>query len=1024
MAISDGTAGAWVATTTRNPTVTLPSHSAGQMLLVRVGWKSATPTTDVAVCNTSGWAKIGQFYNSGGASSNGGGGVLVAVFWKVATSSSETNPVIEFDDEQAPTPGCYSAVSYSKGASETWETPVGDGGAIAAATSYSGTIQSHISARSGDMLDAFAVTNDNTTLTVPTVSQSGLTLDTVTEYPATALSSSTSNDISADGRNRLATAGTSSAAAVVSGTNSVADPGSAWCTRLRVSQNITLDLLDGSRALYAPTVQRMLDIITLPLLEQVGGPVRGSAISGFSNPCDYTILWTKDGTWSNNSGASASGGVMSLYSSPIADAHNAAWYLNGGTSTADIDVQATINLSGQTVSSWGGGVLYRWVSGSGGWYIALAYRYSATQIGVRLYRTSYDNSTGLSGATSIVTNVLVGTLDYTAYLKIRAVVVGSTHYVKVWLASESEPDAWNIGPVTDSTYSDAGKVGVVSDVGGDEITAIDQIDAYAATIGAGAPVLYAPVVEGVATEAQTITLGLLDGSNALYAPALYPQPVTVTLAALENTPTLYAPTLTPKNTLTLGVIDGVRDLYAPTLAPKSAVTLGVIDAANALYAPTLTPKNAIDLAVIDGSNALYAPTLAVGPVTVTLDLLDAANALYAPAVLPQPVTIDLGVIDAANALYAPTLSTLNTIDLSLLDAGPTLYAPTVEGLGGTQDVTLALLDAGAALYAPTLVPTNTVALALLDAGAALYAPALTTLTTLTIPFLDSGSALYAPTLAQDEFLTIPLLDAGPALYAPTLAVGPVTVALGLLDGAPAVYAPAITGVNTLILGLLDGNATLYAPTVTGGAQLIVLSLLDGEAALYAPSVVPDQFLTLGLLDGSRDLYPPVISPAAITLGLALLDAGAQLYQPTLAPISTIALDFLDAASALYAPTITGAAVTVALDLIDGGRATYAPTLVATNSIVLGLLDGVPTLYAPSVANIQVAITGVTRDANGNPVAFATVDCFVAATNVFHDTTTSDANGVYTIVVNAAVEYFLVAYTASIFGVTARDLVGA
>jgi hypothetical protein len=85
---------------------------------------------------------------------------------------------------------------------------------------------------------------------------------------------------------------------------------------------------------------------------------------------------------------------------------------------------------------------------------------------------------------------------------------------------------------------------------------------------------------------------------------------------------------------------------------------------------------------------------------------------------------------------------------------------------------------------------------------------------------------------------------------------------------------------------------------------------------------------------------------------------------------------------------------------------------------------VPTLYAPSVANIQVAITGVTRDANGNPVAFATVDCFVAATNVFHDTTTSDANGVYTIVVNAAVEYFLVAYTASIFGVTARDLVGA
>lgn len=224
------------------------------MLLVRIGWKSANPTTDVAFCNTSGWAKIGQFYDGNGASSNGGGGVLVAAFWKVATSASETNPVIEFDDSTSPTPGCWSAVTYAKGSTETWDTPVGDGGGIAAATNYSATIQSHISAKSGDMLDAFAVTNDNTTLTVPTVAQTGLTLDTVTEYPATALSSGTSNDISADGCNRLATAGTSSAAAVVSGTNSVADTGAAWVTRLRVYQGISPALLDQTAVATAPSV--------------------------------------------------------------------------------------------------------------------------------------------------------------------------------------------------------------------------------------------------------------------------------------------------------------------------------------------------------------------------------------------------------------------------------------------------------------------------------------------------------------------------------------------------------------------------------------------------------------------------------------------------------------------------------------------------------------------------------------------------------------------------------------------------
>ncbi len=234
MAISDGTAGAWVATTTRNPTVTLPAHSAGQMLIVRMGWKSSTPTTDVALCATSGWTKLGQHYDGGGVSANGAGGVLIAAFYKVAASSAETNPVIQFDDATAPTPGCYGVVSYNKGASDTWETPQWAAASVAAATAYSATMSTHVSATSGDMLDAFVVTNDNTTLTVPTVSQTGLTLDTVTEYPATALSSATSNDISADGRNRLATAGTSTAAAVVSGTNSVADPGAAAVIRLRV----------------------------------------------------------------------------------------------------------------------------------------------------------------------------------------------------------------------------------------------------------------------------------------------------------------------------------------------------------------------------------------------------------------------------------------------------------------------------------------------------------------------------------------------------------------------------------------------------------------------------------------------------------------------------------------------------------------------------------------------------------------------------------------------------------------------
>ena len=228
-----GTAGAWVAANATTQTVTLPTHQTGDMLLVRVGMKHATLPGDIT-CNTSGWARIGQFNNGNTASGNGLGDVQVAAFWKIATSGAETNPVITYHASVAATPSCASPVVFQKGAAEGWLTPVGDGGAIAAATNISATIQSHVTATTGDVIVAHLVTNDNTTLTVPTFTQTGLTLSAVTEAPATALSDATSNDISADACFRTVTAGTSSAAAVVTGTNSVADVGAAWTTRLRV----------------------------------------------------------------------------------------------------------------------------------------------------------------------------------------------------------------------------------------------------------------------------------------------------------------------------------------------------------------------------------------------------------------------------------------------------------------------------------------------------------------------------------------------------------------------------------------------------------------------------------------------------------------------------------------------------------------------------------------------------------------------------------------------------------------------
>jgi hypothetical protein len=147
VAITLRTPGSWVASNATTQTVTLPTHQTGDMLLVRVGMKHATLPGDIT-CATSGWARVGQHNNGTTASSNGAGDVQVAVFWKVATSGAETNPVITFHASVAATPGCAVAMAYQKGAGESFVTPVGAGGSIAAATSSSATTPPSPSRRS------------------------------------------------------------------------------------------------------------------------------------------------------------------------------------------------------------------------------------------------------------------------------------------------------------------------------------------------------------------------------------------------------------------------------------------------------------------------------------------------------------------------------------------------------------------------------------------------------------------------------------------------------------------------------------------------------------------------------------------------------------------------------------------------------------------------------------------------------------------------------------------------------------
>ncbi len=234
MAITQRAVGAWAANNATTQTVTLPTHVAGDMLIVRTIRKPFTNPNDTVI-NTAGWTAVATGVANGSTANGVGVGSMgFKAFYKVAESASETNPVVTWGTTAAP--GASVAVCYQLGAGEVWETPVGNGGGDATArTSQTSTIASHVSVTSGDLVDFFrGQCDDSGALTVPTITQASVTYDTVTEYPATALLDGTSNDIAADGGYRTATAGTSSAAAVVTGTSAASEQHGAWMTRLRV----------------------------------------------------------------------------------------------------------------------------------------------------------------------------------------------------------------------------------------------------------------------------------------------------------------------------------------------------------------------------------------------------------------------------------------------------------------------------------------------------------------------------------------------------------------------------------------------------------------------------------------------------------------------------------------------------------------------------------------------------------------------------------------------------------------------
>ena len=991
MAISiRGTPSAWVASNATTQTVTLPTHAAGDMLIVRAACK---PYTASITCATAGWTAAGTGYANGAtANGNGLGSLMFRAFYKVATSSSETSPVITWGTTSAPGAAC--AVAYQCAADEGFSAAVGAGGGDATArTAHTATISTHISTTAGDMVDFYSAWCDNYAATVPTFTQAGLTLGTVSEQPDAALSDATSNDIAADGGYRLVSSGTSSAAAVVTGTFGNSEEGGSWTTRLRVAKLVTLGLIDAGPAIYSLTVYPD-QFVTLPLIEQASlVALEIVAVASAVTPTTDTTI-----TVSKPSGT-AEGDTMYFVV-----------YLTASTGsiTTPSGWTAIYSNSVPASSTSSHASLFRKTAGASepsSYSVTISSgRASASIITVRGAATS-DDATGEAVDTTAGLTVTAPDVTATGTNELLLSWFGGrvlgNWATAVWAPPASETEIVDVAialdtlsgsshEVTYQTRSASGATGTRSAVAsGSGVTSINWI-AYSVLVKAVAAGsltgVYDLVVEGLPVFGdQDLTVGLIDSGSAVYAPTLVKAPYPITLGVIESTSAVYDLTVTPKNTLMVGLIDAASAIYSLTVPPPTApITLGLVGTDSTIYSLTVVKAPyPVILGVIDSGPAIYDASveqgpaqdpgnymfplllgyhMVIGPSSVYVGFIDSGPVVYGLTVVPQPVTVTLGAIESTPAVYSLTVFPDQFVTLGVVGADPAIYNLTL--VTAPYPISIGLIDAASAIYSLTLVKAPySISIGLIDAAPAVYSLSLTPKNLVSLDLIDAGNAVYS--LSVGHTVALGFIDATSAIYGLTLVKAPYPIVLGLIDAGPAVYdltAEKVGGeMQPVVLDLIDAGAAIYSVTVAHGLLRLTVDLIDAGPTTYDLTVVGlgnvTQTMIVDLIDGAPAIYSLGVQ-AVNLVSLGLIDSGPVVYGLTLTAKSTVVLGLIDGGPAVYAPTLSKAPYPISIGLIDSGSVVYSLVVMPDQFLTLGVVDGAPAIYSLTLQQAQFLTLGL------------------------------------------------------------------
>jgi hypothetical protein len=819
------------------------------MLIVRTIRKPFTSPNNTVI-NTTGWTAVATGVANGStANANGAGSMGFKAFWKIAESSSETNPVVTWGTTSAP--GACVAVSYQLGAGEAWATPTGNGGGDATArTSQTSTIASHISVTSGDLVDFFrGQCDDSGALTVPTITQTGVTYNTVTEYPATALLDGTSNDIAADGGYRTATAGTSSAAAVITGTSVASEEHGAWMTRLRVNPVILPSSIASSEALGGPTlVHGNANIAPSSIAsdEAVGSPpvvpatlpgrnILPTAIT--SEGADYSAIIAADGAISHwrlgepsgttavdvisaNNGTYINGPTLGIAGAITGDADTAATFSSPSVQYVTVASDAPFRFAGTTPFS-----LEAWINHTpdGSYRNFLAAKNAGEVGGYALYsqvdefgfarRAASSSNTALlePGISAGVWHHVVGTYDGTS----MRLYLDGTLVAGPVASSKSLP--------SDSTFTIAANGAAVGTVFNGSI---DEVAVYDYALSAAAVLEHYETGTGAA-EAVTVGTPTLDKDN-------YVLPTGIASAAAVGTPTVIHGN---KNLLPTGIVSTEAG-GTPTIAKGVAnIAVSAIASAENLPAPVVASASAVAPTAIDGGPPFdpYVyhpsafdthfgfPTVVASEVTASSIL---PSAIGSQEVVSNPTVVHGGVIVAPSGITsgesvgAPTLRTTATILPTSITSAGAVGTPVVRS-------TAAILPTGITsagnVGSPVVRSTATILPTAIASGEVFGLPAVTPgSTSIIVGAVPSGEAVGNPLVNSGQ--------AGPQFIFPAGITG------GEAVGTPTIVAGQASGATILPTGITSGQASGSPSVLHGGVSIGPTSVASGES-LGTPSIV-------------------------------------------------------------------------------------------------------------------------------------------------------------------------------------------